>query len=807
MSPIITRVSSSQGINSLSGFRRAFLGRSGVPAGYQIERSVRLNEADNAHFTRTPSSASNRKVFTFSAWLKRSGPGNENLQALFTAGSGASDNDYFQILFEGGTLRISALNYQARVSQSIYRDYSAWFHLLVHVDLNQASNSNKYRAWINNEEVSWTSTSSNQTNTGVNTTTAHYIGGALPPNRRSNCYLTEVHFVDGQALNPTDFGQFNSYGIWDPIEYTGTYGTNGFYLPFSDNSSASALGTDNSGNSNNWTVNNISVAAGAGNDSLLDSPTDGTQTDTGVGAEVSGNYCTLNPLVNDSVNTYTNGNLSCAFPGPTANATTFGTIAVSSGKWYWEGQRNDISQGLLVGIARIDANPASLIGSQAISYAYKETNGNKINNGTSTAYGTTGAHVGVALDLDAGTLTFYVNGVSQGVAFSGISGTFLPAWSEDSAGGGSGVDVNFGQRAFTYTAPSGFKALCTANLDTPTIADPSTVMDVVLWTGDNTASRAITGLNFSPDLLWIKSRSAGGWHALADSVRGAGKILSSNSTNSEYDNTDSNNAIQSFDSNGFTIGQQGGWVVNNSGVTQVAWSWDAGSSTVSNTDGTITSSVRANPSAGFSIVTWAGNSTAGATIGHGLNDAPSLILIKNRSITENWPVYVGKLGGTKALYLDLDLAEQTSSQFWNNTNASSSVFSVGSNTLTNNSGNNYVAYCFAPVEGYSSFTTYVGNSNVDGHFVWTGMRPRFIMIKCATAAREWVIFDSERSSYNESVYNLHANSSAAEASDLAIDILSNGFKIRTITGVINKDLATFVVAAFAENPFKTARAR
>ena len=457
MSPIISRVSSSQGINSLSGFRRAFLGRSGVPAGYQIERSVRLNEADSPYLTRTPSSASNTRVFTFSAWVKRSGPGTQNLQALFAAGSGASDNDYFQILFGGDQFRISALNYTPRRTYALYRDYSAWLHVLVHVDLNQASNSNKYRAWINNEEVAWQDTSSNQTNTGANTTTAHYIGAEAPGARRSNCYLTEVHFVDGQALDPSIFGEFDANGIWQPIEYTGTYGTNGFYLPCSDNSSASALGTDYSGNSNNWSVNNISVAAGAGNDSLRDSPTNGgTANDTGAGGQIPGNYVTLNPLYfyisNASQNdkwSLSNGNLQVSWDSTGSFdqwiGTTFGNFP-SSGKYYAEVTMISIGSG---GIFRHGIlNPA-------LSGTYI-TNGYFLIDGNASA----GTVLGFAWDIDNQIVTIYKNN-TQLLQQTGIDiAGYAPTWLGSNSNSRDWTAAfNFGQRPFAYAAPSGFKAL------------------------------------------------------------------------------------------------------------------------------------------------------------------------------------------------------------------------------------------------------------------------------------------------------------------------------------------------------------
>jgi len=779
------------------------LASAGAAAGYQIERSVRLNEADSPYLGRTPSSASNTKVFTFSAWVKRSGPGTQYHQALFAAGGGTSDNDYFQILFEGDTLRISALNYQPRRTYALYRDYSAWLHLLVNVDLNQASNSNKYRAWINNEEVTWQSTSSNQTNTGVNTTTAHYIGAASPGNRRSNCYLTEVHFVDGQALDPTSFGEFDDNNVWQPIEYTGTYNTNGFYLPFSDNSSASALGTDYSGNSNNWSVNNISVAPGTGNDSLRDSPTNGgTANDTGAGGQIPGNYATLNPLVLASGGSLTNGNLDLVKTSGSV-AHFYGTVGASSGKWYYE---YVATAGPYIGGPGV-ANYADPGGATATNIFLNEGGDIYLNLSAVQSTGvswTTGDVIGVAIDLDAKTIQWRKNNVivnSTPYSFSGASGNFYPNVHAYTAT----ATVNFGQRAFAYSAPSGFKALCTANLDTPTIADGSTVMDVALYTG-NSSTQTISGLGFSPDFLWFKARSVAYSHALYDTVRGYTKSLVSNATLPEA--TESG-GLSAFNSDGFSLNgentAQGS--TNTSGQTYVAWAWDAGSSTVTNTDGTITSSVRANASAGFSIVSYTGTGSA-ATVGHGLNVAPSMMLVKQRSGASSWAVYHASLGSTQYLELNTTIAAATATNRWNDTDPTSSVFSVSVSGTTNNSGKDYISYCFAPVEGYSAFGSYLGNGSSDGPMVYTGFRPAFVLLKCSSAAgTSWTIHDNKRLGYNPDQDLLFPDTSDAENPTSYMDFLSNGFKLRIVSSFANASGSTFIYAAFAENPFRTARAR
>jgi len=242
----------------------------------------------------------------------------------------------------------------------------------------------------------------------------------------------------------------------------------------------------------------------------------------------------------------------------------------------------------------------------------------------------------------------------------------------------------------------------------------------------------------------------------------------------------------------------------------VTWAWDAGSSTVTNTQGSISSQVRANASAGFSIVTYTGNSTVGATVGHGLGVAPQLIIIKARNNVSGgfWQVYHQAIGNTKYLELNSTSAAGTSSNRWNNTTPSSTVFTLGSDSDLNGSLN-YVAYCFAPVAGYSSFGSYTGNGSADGNFVYTGFRPRWLMIKDTTGSTNyWWIYDTARDTYNASGLYLFANVSDAEQdyrSTYPIDILSNGFKVRNT--LVSTNNSVFVYAAFAESPFQYARAR
>jgi hypothetical protein len=792
--------------------------------GYLIERSLRFNSADSAYLSAGLSTFTSRTVGTVSFWFKAAKLGVDRVLAAGWDGgvsySGsiqlASDN----ILFVGVG---GDLEYGFRTT-AVFRDPSAWYHVVVAWDRSAAA-ADKVKVWVNNVAQtstdagyqSWTSgncqifcpNTSNRIGRGDGDRYGNYLDG----------YLGEYFFIDGQALDPTSFGEFSTTtGVWVPIEYTGTYGAQGWRLDFSDNSAATAstLGADRSGNGNNWTPNNLSVTAGAGNDSLIDVPVNGAQTDTGAGGEVRGNYCTLNPLVNASAISasaalLSDGNLRA--DGNGANSTlALSTFGLSSGKWYVEITANsDFSADSTssVGLSALSDTGAALV-------VYRGDGSTFGGLGTFNTY-TTNNVISMSIDMDNKEITYRKNNTIQGTGAYSFVASVVYVRLFLSGSGTKTFTANFGQRPFAYTAPSGFKALNTANLPAPTITQPSTVMDVALWTGNGGSTQTISGLGFSPDFVWIKSRTNAEIfisHWLFDTVRGVEKGLISNLTSEEI--TDSR-TLTSFNSDGFSLGNN---ALNLSSIPYVGWAWDAGSSTVTNTDGSISSQVRANVSAGFSVVTYTGNGTDGATVGHGLGVAPGFIIIKQRvagpgSDLYNWNSYHSSLGATKFIALNTTDAANTLPLF-NNTAPTSSVFSLGSssggfNNVNNASGVTYVAYCFAPVEGYSAFGSYTGNGSADGPFIFTGMRPRWILIRSTSSSRDWLLYDTARGVYNENVEGpLQPNTSGTaytNSSYTPFDMLSNGFKPRAATTNFNASGETHIYAAFAESPFQYSRAR
>ena len=758
-------------------------------------KSLRFNSADSAYLNRTPSSAGNRKTWTWSSWVKRSSFSGD--QQLFYAAPSSSDTSH--IRFTGETLHVfeftSGFVWQLHTTR-VFRDPSAWYHIVVAVDTTQSTASDRVKIYINGAEETDFSTStypSQNADTEFNNTVAHTIGrNNQGANNYLNAYLADVIWVDGSQLSPTSFGAYDSNNVWQATAYSGTFGTNGFHLLDFENEST--IGHDSSGNENDFTAVNFSTTAGAGNDVLFDVPTNGTQSDTGAGGEVSGNYCTLNSL-DKLLQTLSNGNL--ATTGSDLQAAVTGTIGVSSGKYYWEataGSNKDV-----IGIWSAESRVTGYPGRTADSYGYFAT-GDTLNNETAASYGAayaSGDVIGVALDLDAGTLVFYKNGASQGTAFTGLSGTFRPAIRAGRTSVSSTVNANFGQRAWVYSAPSSHKALCTTNLPTPTIADGSDYFEAKTYTG-NGSSQSIT-TSFSPDLVWVKTRSVVRNHVLCDIIRGTDTVLSTNLTDDES-GFGGTGYITAFNSDGFSVGAQNS--VNQSSATLVAWAWDAGSSTVSNTDGSITSSVRANQTAGFSIVGWDYDGTTGQyTVGHGLNTAPSAIIVRPREITSNWGFYHSALGNTTGVNFNQNAATNTNTGYWNNTSPTNSVFTL---STFFDDDSTYIAYCFAPVAGFSAFSSFEANGSVDGPFVYLGFRPALIIYRNISDGEHWLMIDSSRNSANPVSSHIHPNLSNAEAegSPPWADFLSNGFKLRNLYNETNGSGDTILYMAWAENPFQ-----
>ena len=795
---------------------------SGAVAEFGIDQSAILDDVGNAHLKRTPGSAGNRRTFTLSCWIKRA---TENaISAIF-----AQDLNF---LFESGSderaLKLgyyTAAGHQIRLATTaVFRDMSAWYHIVLAVDTTQSTASNRVKMYING--VQQTSFQSGQ-NTypsqnlelPVNNTTDVFYLGALNATAYSIGYLAETNFIDGTARAASDFGETNEdTGQWIPKEYTGgSYGTNGFYLKFA----SGAIGTDSSGEGNDLTAVNL-----ANSDVVPDSPTN--------------NFATMNPLVYRTANgtqVYSEGNLK--YGQPTANSWGFGftTLNVKSGKWYAEMICPGLTGGVTAGVSNVGhyglqhflgQNPQNATG-QWILYLSGTTTKSRFNGSlASETYSVfnTGQILGIALNADDKELSFYVDGTlqsslgSSGVVDISTGGSANDEWSffaNTYHGASEAITWNFGQNssflgtetatsnsdgngvgAFHTTPPSGYLALCTANLPDPAIPLPSAHFNTVLYTG-NGGTNAITGVGFQPDWVWAKVRDAGYSHGLFDAVRGVTKKLSSNLTDAEV----TSSGLTAFGSDGFTMGSDAG--MNGSSKTYVSWNWKANGSGSNDTSGDIDAVVSANQTAGFSIVTWTSNGSNDGTVPHGLGVAPEVVLYKVRSATSNWNWWTTVIDGSNDyLQLNTTAAKVDLSSAYGNLTSSFFTNLGFANSAT------VVAYCFVSKPSFSKVGSYTGNGSADGPMVNLGFKPAWVMIKKSSAGgagSDWYIYDAARSPVNEINYYLRANTADAEAGMDKFDFISNGFKIRNTYGGSNTNNAIYLYMAFAESPFKTANAR
>jgi hypothetical protein len=757
-------------------------GASGSGGSYQIDQSIRFNDDDSAYLSRTFGTPTDATNWTFSAWVKRCNLGTE--QWFFNSGASAAA---YYIRFEStDKIRFRASTSWDITTTQVFRDVSAWYHIVATFENGAVT------LYVNNESIATASVADTTYNFFTNI--IHSIGGSTTGASNCDLYLANTHGIDGQALAPTDFGEFNDDGVWIPKAYTGAYGygTNGFYITGED---SAALGTDYSGNGNNFTSSGLTSA-----DQVTDTPTD--------------NYCTISPLdslsFTPTASTMSDGNLQVSFNTSSNFPAVRSTMAVdASGDHYFEVTvGTNTGAGMEIGIVpptvRVTYGYLSSVGAVARSY---RSNGQKWNGSGYVSYGdsyTTGDVIG--LRLNSGSLYGYKNGTIQNSGTpleTGLTGEYAAGGNHVNNTGGSEIATfNFGQSSFS-ALPAGSGGWSTSRLSTPAIKDGSKYFQTTLYTGNQTA-RSITGVGFQPDFVWAKNRGFAESHILSDAVRGATLLMKSNTTGAEATNTQ---GLTSFDTDGFSLGTS--QEPNKSGYAYVAWNWLAANGTASNTNGSITSTVSANTTAGFSVVTYTGTGSA-ATVGHGLSTTPEMIIVKNRSATWGWFVYNSYLTNptTGRLQLNLTNAEIAGGTPgpWNNTAPTSTVFSIGDSSFpeVNGSGDSIVAYCFAEVEGFSKFGKYTGNGSADGPFVWCGFKPAFILVKETSTARDWQLWDRDRSPVNVADDLLFPNGTYAEGvndPNNGVDMIANGFKIRGSGSGCNQSGGTYIFMAFAEHPF------
>ena len=768
------------------GSNNLLLGASGA-SGYQIERSLLLDSAAGNYLQLSPSTNQQSAAWTFSVWFKREAGVISN---FLTAYQSTTTNISYIDITAAGQLRIyNEVSNNVRCQylanfDSYITDSSAWYHLVVAVD----GPNNTVEAWLNNKSVNFsTSTGPGNFNWLFGSQTYPSEIGLYNTTSRNDFYMAELYYLKGEVLDATDFGEYDDNNVWQPKEFTGTIPTDEIsgYWNFSDNTSTTTLGADSSDNGNDWTLNGGMTV----DSSYIDTPTDIPGSDSGVGGEVHGNYCVLSPFDSQYISSLSVGMRKLITNNN--NAGVNGTISVTSGKWYWEITNSSASQlADIYGIWQTDTATGGVRpgaggypGQTANSWGYYG-NGNFYNNASGTAYGATfsnGDVIGVALNLDDGELTFYKNGVSQGVAVTGLSGRFAPCGTSGlTSYPSTGSVYNFGVKPFTYTAPSGYKCLVSTNLPRPALPDPTEAFDAVLDTGANINATAQAALGGKTDIFWIKDRANANQHQINDFFRGTSfdRVYTSPTAaaNTAYATPTGNS---------------------------IAYCWDAGASNTTNDDGDTSVTIRANPAAGISILTWTGDGTA-TTVGHGLNAAPDMVWAKINSAS-NFIIWHKAFAATGAFFFNTK-ASTSSAAYWNNTAPTDSVVHIG--TSVNNS-NGVTLYCFTGIPGFSQFGSYEGNHTAGFEpYVNTGFLPNFVLTKdIDSSSWSWMITDNTQNTNNyHHSYLLPDTTAGAQTTNYYdLDLFANGFRARSANNISNTNNQTLMYAAFADHPFKSAR--
>lgn len=722
-------------------------------------------------------------------YLWRSGGGNSMYYQW-----DASDNGKLQ---NASSADVSATGY--------YRDITAWYHMVYQIS------GTTHKIWINGVRRN-----SDQTLNSPITASDFVIGnhsdGATNLSNRWRGQMAQFIMVDGTAVAPTEFGRFQENGIWVPKSYSGSYGTEGFRLDFSDSSD---LGNDTSGNNNDFTASGFETTALSNSNPTND--VDSSDTPTNNKPVVS-----LEPHYGDVDDPHTFRYVSgtyCTASGPIAYPDT----------GVWQTEYYSLTGYITIfGFRHSDSNI------NVSAEAYTGVWG-VVNNGTFTANGTnTGGQVNSTSNGDIWTLIMDMdNDEAKWYRNNTLEYTLsIPARNDKQyypffQGYQNNNEINFGQFPFRYSPNANAKALISANLPEPTIKTPEDHFFVKLWTGTG-SSQDIDGIPFQPDLVWNKAYSPNAYHhRIFDSVRGAENSFSSDENFANSGST--SGSLTSFNSDGFTWGGTG-YSYNVSGQSHVSWCWKAGGAPTtdnSNSAGSAQTAgsvkidgangsmaagtlpvVRAsvNTEAGFSIIRYTGNGSSG-TVPHGLGKAPHLIITKSIPNTYGWSVYHRAMNPTDPadyyMNLNVDNGKYDASNRWNDTMPTSTVFTVGSHQEVNYS-QDYIAYCWAPIAGYSAMGHHRANNNTNGPFHYCGFKPAYVVIKCHSVNGDpWYIWDNKRvTDHGKNNKVLAANSTITEATSdsYSIELLNNGFKLRNSGGATNYSTREHVWWAFAEHP-------
>jgi len=769
------------------------LGASGVADAYEIQRSLRFNDDDSPRLDRAISSAGNRKTWTFSCWFKLG-----NLTAdtsIFAQGDAGSQRFLLgvvshELLFVD-TTGSPDMNL---TTAGLLRDPAAWYHVVIQYDTTQATDTNRCKMYLNGSIPTFkTSTYQTQNTDGYcNSTVSGMRFGANPYNTsysKFDGYLAEVHHVDGSIVPISTFGETNEdTGQWVPKEVTGvTYGTNGFYLDFSDNSgvTATTLGKDSSGNGNNFTPTNLSVSSDfSTNDSFVDTPT--------------ANYATLNLLQgrgsdhseSGTLPTFSQGHLYVS--GGQTNDRIRGTIALKlgdTGKYYFEVKAvGTPGSSNCIGFQDEVSKPSNQVSGYLAHWSFNSGNDLPYKESGSNPGWTAGDILGVAINTGTSKVTWYKNNSSVGVSdLSSSSMEYVVPYIQ--ADSGIAFAVNFGGNgSFNYTPPADHLPITAQNLPEPTIKKPSEYFNTGIYTGDGNASRAITGVGFQPNKVVVKVRNvANKAFQTYDSVRGANETMHWNELAAESTSTD---RVMSFDSDGFTLGDN--VTVNQDTKPFVYWAW------------------KESVTAGFDIVGYSGDGNDGRSVSHSLGVIPEMMITKRRTNSDPWAVYHKDMDADEYVMLNSLDDDDNFKSYYSGTRPTSSVFTLGDNNGTNGSGQDYITYLWSSVAGFSRVGSYTGNDSNDGIFLNLGFRPAFFLVKNTNDNEHWALYDDVRGTNQDNPYAVTSGyNNGVELTDLDVDILSNGIKFRAGHNRINyaEGGSAYIYLAMARSPFKYSNAR
>jgi len=753
-----------------------------------IDNSCIFDHVTNAYVSRTPSSNGSGTTLTFSCWIKREPASLGSATYIMFTNDFSANGEVLQFDSSNRLYYYKVTSGWSYVSNRTFEDTSKWYNIVIVRNTNDSTASDRVKIYVDGDRITSFNSSSDPSSgaTGFwnQTTYANVVGNSGNGSFVDGAgYLAEVNMVDGTAMDVSTFGVTDtSTGRWIPKTLSGiTYGTNGFRLKFQD---SSALGDDTSGNTNDFSVNGLTAS-----DQRTDSPSNNIA--------ILRNYDTSIPQ------TITEGGLRTVVPGSNTGYPIVSTLRPKgSGKFYCEVSPiatpggYTLAMGVYYQEDLADASGGSnwypggstapgvglWIASNYVGY----TDAIQQFSESASSFAANDV-IGMAADLDNGTLTFYnddgnviggpIGLKNKSICFTAMSNRTGKAYNwnfgdnptfNGTVTAGGNTDDN-GEGNFYHTVPTGFKMLKQDNMAE--------------------TAKGISGLT------WTKNRDGTDWHYLVDSSRGNTKVINPNDTAAEETHQ---NGVQKFLKGGISVEDRDN--VNKSDNSFVNWTWVANSGTTSsNTDGSITSTVQANTTAGFSICRWTAPSSAGK-FGHGLSQAPEWIVGKDLGRTTGWFVYHKDVGTGKLFQLNSTAAPSSNSTVYS-TAPTSTVVDPGTGLTSASSYGEQVYYCWHGVDGFSKFGKYTGNGNADGPFVYTGFKPAFLLIKNIQRATNWHIYDTQRGTFNPTDKHLYITSAAEVTGAEAIDILSNGFKLRSANAGTNRSAEANIYMAFAEHPF------